>query len=364
MKMKKTLALLMAMVMSLNLWACSSTDKTWAMKYEDTVIPIGSYVYNFYTAVTNASYREDLDPEVSMLDQEIEGMPAEDWIRQQAIKNTKMMIVMDQLMEEYDLSFSADEKKGIESLANTGWAQISSTLGSYVAKASFQKAYSELNYKYTKVFKAIYMEGGEKEVSFDEIEKYVIDNFTDYSYVCGRIYDSNFNVMEDSEQRELRSYMQDLATRINKGELTIEKAGEEYEEKFQTSDSMVNGVATLEAQGDNQEIIEALKKTENNKACFVDLIDESGACFVLYKRDIAKTAKDHLVEEDDLLTVLDEIRGEEYAEMVEGRVDALTDVEINEAALNDYKASSYYTFTPPVSSSETDLESDNSEKTE
>ena len=125
---------------------------------------------------------------------------------------------------------------------------------------------------------------------------------------------------------------------------------ERYEKEMETSDSLTSGMANLEEQEESNELIEALKEMDAEEARFVDLSEDSSVYVLVYKRDINKTVDTYLEEDTNRLTILDELRGEEFADMMEEKVDSLSGVEINEAALNDYKASMYYTFKEPASS--------------
>ncbi len=314
------------------------------------MIPIGCYIYNFYTATMNAPYQDGVDSSKSMLEQEIEGKPAETWIRDSAIRSTKLIIAVDDTMAEMGLSLSEEDQKQIETNTNSMWSQFSSVLEENVAKSSFQKANTELNYKYTMIFKALYEKGGEKEVPEDEIEKYVTDHYTDYSYIMAPLYDSSYADLKDEDKKAIRDLLEDCETKINNGTMTIEEAAEAYEKEMETSDSLTSGMANLEEQEESNKLVEALKDMDAGEARFVDLSEDSSVYVLVYKRDINKTVGTYLEEDTNRLSILDEIKGKEFADMMEEKVDSMTDVEINEAALNDYTASMYYTFEEPASS--------------
>ena len=348
--LRKLAALFLAGILALGLSSCDSTDKTWAMKRGDTTIPIGCYIYNFYVTTLNAPYQEGVDSSKSMLEQEIEGKPAETWIRENAVRSTKLMLAVDDMMNELGLSLSEEDQKQIETNTNSGWTQLSSALEKYVAKSSYQQAYTELNYKYTMVFKALYGEGGEKEVPEGELLQYVKEHYTDYSYIMAPLYDSSYQALEDEKKTAVRDLLEDCVKKINDGSMTVEEAAEAYEKEMETSDSLTSGVTDLEAQGGNDKLVDALKKIDAGKAYFVDLSEESSCYFLVYKRDINKTAGEYLDNEDNRLSVLSELKGDEFADMMEEKVDTMTGVEINDAALNEYTASMYYTFKEPASS--------------
>ena len=358
--LRKLAALFLAGILALGLSSCDSTDKTWAMKRGDTTIPIGCYIYNFYVTTLNAPYQEGVDSSKSMLEQEIEGKPAETWIRENAVRSTKLMLAVDDMMNELGLSLSGEDQKQIETNTNSGWTQLSSALEKYVAKSSYQQAYTELNYKYTMVFKALYGEGGEKEVPEGELLQYVKEHYTDYSYIMAPLYDSSYQTLEDEKKTAVRDLLEDCVKKINDGSMTVEEAAEAYEKEMETSDSLTSGVTDLEAQGGNDKLVDALKKIDAGKAYFVDLSEESSCYFLVYKRDINKTAGEYLDNEDNRLSVLSELKGDEFADMMEEKVDTMTGVEINDAALNEYTASMYYTFKEPASSAPSSSSSDSS----
>ena len=347
----------------MGLSSCDSTDKTWAMKRGDTTIPIGCYIYNFYVTTLNAPYQEGVDSSKSMLEQEIEGKPAETWIRENAIRSTKLMLAVDDMMNELGLSLSEEDQKQIETNTNSGWTQLSSALEKYVAKSSYQKAYTELNYKYTMVFEALYGEGGEKEVPEEELLQYVKEHYTDYSYIMAPLYDSSYQALEDEKKTAVRDLLEDCVKKINDGSMTVEEAAEAYEKEMETSDSLTSGVTDLETPGNNDKLVEALKKIDAGNAYFVDLSEESSCYFLVYKRDINKTAGEYLDNEDNRLSVLSELKGDEFADMMEEKVDTMTGVEINDAALNEYTASMYYTFEEPASSAASSSSSSDSSST-
>ena len=59
--------------------------------------------------------------------------------------------------------------------------------------------------------------------------------------------------------------------------------------------------------------------------------------------------------------MLSELKGDEFADMMEEKVDTMTGVEINDAALNEYTASMYYTFEEPASSAASSSSSSSSD---
>ena len=174
------------------------------------------------------------------------------------------------------------------------------------------------------------------------------------------LYDSSYQTLEDEKKTAVRDLLEDCVKKINDGSMTVEEAAEAYEKEMETSDSLTSGVTDLEAQGGNDKLVDALKKIDAGKAYFVDLSEESSCYFLVYKRDINKTAGEYLDNEDNRLSVLSELKGDEFADMMEEKVDTMTGVEINDAALNEYTASMYYTFKEPASSAPSSSSSDSS----
>ena len=356
-RLKRAAASALAVLFLAGSWACSSADHTWAMKRGGTTIPIGAFVYNFYASTQYASYQEGVDSSVPVLQQQIDGMAAEDWIRQDAISSTENIFVMNDLMEELGLSLSKEDEAQIETNANAVWSQVPDNVKKDVAKTSYILAVSRLNYQSNLVFRAIYDTNGTEAVPQQDLENYVTEHYTDFSYIYAPFYNSDFEVLEDKEKEDLKEQLEGYVEKIQDGSMTMEKAAEAYEESSERSDTLEEITADLEGSGYPESMLEALEEMKAGEVRFLDLSEDSSGYMILYKKDIAQSAKTWLEDDDNRLSILLELKGEEFQDMVEQRREALSDVEYNMDAINAYRASGYYTFVPPSSSSSSESSS-------
>ena len=79
---KITVALLLAVAMCFSLAGCYDEDLNWSAKYDDTELPAGAYIYYLSIAYNEAASKVSTEDEV--LKSEIDGTPAETWIKNRA----------------------------------------------------------------------------------------------------------------------------------------------------------------------------------------------------------------------------------------------------------------------------------------
>ena len=101
MKIKtKLCALLLAVLTAFGAASCSTADQSWSAKMGDESLPVGVYVYLFNAAISAAEQEEGVDSSVSLLDQQIDGMSAEEWIRQRAESSVREILYLRRQLDE------------------------------------------------------------------------------------------------------------------------------------------------------------------------------------------------------------------------------------------------------------------------
>lgn len=115
---------------------------------------------------------------------------------------------------------------------------------------------------------------------------------------------------------------------------------------------LIESTVDLETAGYPEAMTEALQEMEPGEVRFLDLSENSSGYLLLYKKDIQETAETWLENDSNRVNILIQLKGEEFQAMVDERREALQGLEYNEEAMYAYRASAYYTFTPPASSSE------------
>ena len=179
---KRTAAAVLALVLCLSLAGCYNENNTWAARKGDDTMPIGGYIYYLYSAYSEA--RDQVDSDTAVLDAEIDGVDASQWITDRALNYLNAYYYISDKFSEYGLELTEDDQTQIDNTTTNFWRYYQSTfeddLG--IARDSFSKAYSEYTVKFQKVMEAMYGEGGELALAAGELEDYFTETYLSYEY--------------------------------------------------------------------------------------------------------------------------------------------------------------------------------------
>lgn len=173
--LKKCAAFLLAGVMALSCAACAA-DTTWIMKKGELEMPAGVYLNNLMQSYFEATMEVE-DPSKDVLKQTIDGKDASEWIKEQALNATKESMALCDKFNQLGLSFSEQELATCQTQAKSYYEQSGDNLEKNgISQNSIELLY-QITYMKTKVFDAIYGEGGEQEVSEQEMRDYYNENY-------------------------------------------------------------------------------------------------------------------------------------------------------------------------------------------
>ena len=173
--LKKCAAFLLAGVMTLSCAACAA-DTTWIMKKGELEMPAGVYLNNLMQSYFEATMEVE-DPSKDVLKQTIDGKDASEWIKEQALNATKESMALCDKFNQLGLSFSEQELATCQTQAKSYYEQSGDNLEKNgISQNSIELLY-QITYMKTKVFDAIYGEGGEQEVSEQEMRDYYNENY-------------------------------------------------------------------------------------------------------------------------------------------------------------------------------------------
>lgn len=173
--LKKCAAFLLAGVMALSCAACAA-DTTWIMKKGELEMPAGVYLNNLMQSYFEATMEVE-DPSKDVLKQTIDGKDASEWIKEQALNATKESMALCDKFNQLGLSFSEQELATCQTQAKSYYEQAGDNLEKNgISQNSIELLY-QITYMKTKVFDAIYGEGGEQEVSEQEMRDYYNENY-------------------------------------------------------------------------------------------------------------------------------------------------------------------------------------------
>jgi hypothetical protein len=319
-----------------------SVDKSWAIKNSSTTIPIGVYIYNLYSAYEEANSKKT-DSSKSVFEQKIDNKDAKTWIREKALTDTKMTILLDKKIKDMKLTYSDDYKKKASEMNTELWSEYSSAFEGYgIAKSSFELAYGTASEKMRLIFNGIYGKNGTNPVSDDDLKNYYTKTYTDFSYMVLPLYttDSNGNysaAMTDEQKKTAKKVFDEYAEKIKAGTITMEQAGEDYKKAKNSSDDLLHS-ATVNIQTDTSfptELKNAIKSMKAGDVKTVEL-SEQQAYVLVYKKDSNKAAETQISTDDGRESLLSAYKWDEFTAQLEKEAAAMTGITVNEKALNSY----------------------------
>lgn len=366
---KKAVAALLATGILASATGCS--DTSWSYKDDKYTLSIGTYIYymagaysyaqseatssSSTEAATNADGTTEATEAVDVLgatisDDDENETTGRDYILNTAEQGCKTLLYTLEKFDELGLSLTSGEQDEVDNLATQGWSYSGSayeTLG--VSKDSYSLAYAEFSAKYEAVFKALYGEGGEMEVTDDELKEYYTSNYVDYSYIPINLYktvestdddsdssSSTTEALSDDEISAIQDQMDEYSEQLSNGDKTFD----EIDEAFMEWQSLDSSTATtsqelLDSSSAPQDIIDAVKELENNKATVITVGEGNTAImYLVYRGDISEHTS-NLDDENTSYSVLTNMKRDEYNDYMDEQGSKL-EVEVNEAALGRY----------------------------
>ena len=349
---KKCLAAVLSLAIMASATACSGADKSWAVKNDNLPVPIGAYIYNLYSAYQQASVQVE-DSTKPILEQTVEDQDAATWIKENALRQTKSILVIDDKMKELNISLTEDELQQVSDQTDSYWGSISTAMTEYgVAKSSFNLAYADYYTKYTKVFDAIYGKGGTQEVSDADVKDYYVTNYMAFSYVLAPIIDmtTGTNLSED-ELSQLDTEFKDYAAKINDGSMTAQEAADAY--KTSSGDDTVQlytDAANFNGETSSypEEFGTSLKSMKDGECRIVEV--QGLYKVLLVKDDVTATAENKISDEASRTAILQNMKQEEFKQMIDEAADGYS-AEINQKAIDSYQPDMFVEETSSVAAS-------------
>ena len=339
---KRIAAAALALAMCLSFAGCYDENKTWAARQGDDELPIGVYIYYLYSAYLEAG--SQVDSETAVLDAEIEGQDAQQWIKDLALNYVQAYYYIGDKFDELGLELTEEDLENVENTAINFWNYYGSTLEDLgISQDSFEKAYALYGEKFQQVMKAMYAEGGELALEDGALEEYYCGAYINYEYFSSPIPMTNTTEdgesvdMTDEEKADLKETFQGYVEKINAGDLTMSEAADEYAEESGTESSFMSPVC-VKSENMSTEVFEALNSVKEGEAAFV----ESTSGYLVVRKLSVKDYYDEYIasDEDQLFNLLTELKGEEYSDYVLEQAASVEGVELNQAAMDSIKVSS------------------------
>ncbi len=364
----KTIRIALALILALGVLfsATSCADESWSYKDDQNTLSIGSYIYFTFNAYSYAmqqldtelqqqlasdpsSPTEETTPESvftkDIVDYDGNTVNVYDFILSEGDLGCKNLLNVSKMFDDLGLTITDEEMASIESAANSTWSAYGSSYESLgISKDTFLTVEYIYATKYEEVFKTLYGEGGEKEVTVDELKEHFTENFTNYAYFPIQLYTSTTNddgtvsyeALPEDEVEEITTALEDYAKQINDGTITYEEFAEEYTKELDLAqDPTVSGNEILEDSSMGQDIKDELEELKSNNASYITIgEDESAVAYFVFKGDIEHEAEENFDESLEYY-VLQTLKLEEYNNSL---IDAAKNYTctVNEAAIEKY----------------------------
>ena len=257
-RLKKIAAAALAAVVLAGTTACSG-DVSWAAKKGDVTVAPGVYIFSIFNAYSSAAYQDGIDLSKSILEQQIDGKDANEWMLEEAANSIKRIFLINDKMNELGLTMTDEELEAASKAGDNVWSSYSSLFSSHgISRASFDLLYGEIPAKNRKIFKALYGKGGSKEVSEADMKKYIEENYTDFSMIGASTYKTNSDSstssgtpdttnLTDEEKKELQQTLQGYVDKVKDGSMTMQEAADAYKEYAELdTEQLISNTVNLE----------------------------------------------------------------------------------------------------------------------
>ena len=324
---KRTAAAVLALVLCLSLAGCYNENNTWAARKGDDTMPIGGYIYYLYSAYSEA--RNQVDSDTAVLDAEIDGVDASQWITDRALNYLNAYYYISDKFSEYGLELTEDDQTQIDNTTTNFWRYYQSTfeddLG--IARDSFSKAYSEYTVKFQKVMEAMYGEGGELALAAGELEDYFTETYLSYEYFYVPLTTTNDDgeseTLTSEEQADIQDQLQTYVDSINEGEMTVSEAADDYASET-SGESTYYQPSPTKGENITSELATALEGADEGEAV---VAETSNALYVIRKLSIADAYDEVEADEDQYISLLADMKGEEFNDYVLEQAQSVEGVE-------------------------------------
>lgn len=383
----KITAFLLAVIMIILSVGCTpiSLNAEWSYRYNDDELAIGVYIYSLNQAYSMAkSYAESNEnyaSDKSFMDLEITDedgnkMIAREWILKEADRITKNILVINDELKKNNIVLDQATVDQAKSQAETVWNvglyadygyfdPMSAIIEPYgVSFDSFFVSTYLLDAKESALFNSIYGKGGTKEVPQDEIEKYFLDNYTDYKYFAVDLYTST---TDDTGNTSSTAFTEEEIKAVEKelnGYVSDIKAGKSYDDianaymiKHElTTDPTQAATEILEKSSVGTEIKDALAKLAEGTATTVKVGEgEYAQYYFIYKDKIANQTKAVLSDSSNISTIINVMKQDEFDKYLDDLVEAIKP-EINTAQVDRYDPDMFFVPVTPTEATTTSSE--------
>ncbi|MCI6007129.1 hypothetical protein ACTQ3M_09900 [Oscillospiraceae bacterium LCP25S3_E10] len=332
-------------------------DLSWSYKDDASTLSIGGYIYYNYSAFTAASQKVE-NGTGDFLDQKLKNddgkeVTAKEYIDQVTEDACKNYIYVNKVFKDKKLSLTAEEISSYKKNADSYWTYYKTVFEKLgVSKDSFVSAGYENSAKLEAIFKSIYGEGGEKEVSTADMQKYYEDNYVNYSYLSVPLYDTSTDSnnqstntkKSDADIKKIKSNLEKYAADINNGTSYADEVKVYMKDYNIQSDPTISATNILKNAGLGEDIEKAIESLKDGQAKYITVGEggDSATCYLIYRGNIKDESKKLASDENTKYSVLVNMKSEEFQKDMKEQAKNVK-CEVNTAAIEKYPCTNYIT---------------------
>ncbi len=218
--MKKRVSVAAVLLAAALLFCACSQDVSYIAEYEGGRIPVSDYSLKMFTAIASAGDKtgEEGGGIDVVLEHEIDGVPAGQWINDEAFRLLKEQLATDAEFERLGLTLSDRDTAEADAAADKQWERYSGIYAKNgVSRESLISA-SRSTYKARYIFAALYGEGGERELPLETVADYFDKDYILFRVIGVAKRDKEGEYFEDDELEEQLAKAEGYAARLKAGE--------------------------------------------------------------------------------------------------------------------------------------------------
>lgn len=360
--MKKLIAVLLIAVMALSFCACHKKDEI-AVKIGDVEFTSAYYMCALVNADSEAqskvqeslSEEESQSTDIDYYSKKIDDTDYVTWVKNRALESLKEIAAYKTLCKDNKVTLPAEEQTYIDQYveyywSNYGYAALFEPNG--VSKATFAKYTADASYS-SLYFDHLYAKDGKKEISAEEMNKAIADNFVLADSISTTFTNDEGKEMTEDEIKSLKEKFNGYVTALKDGTKTFEAVYHEFN-GTKESDDTANETTTENTNDSAEEKVKPINrhasvlgaeetdyangdyKTVKDMAVGeVKLIEvkDNGGLKIYIKRDLA--ADKYYTEQIDS-SVRHFLKDDEFEKTIADYVKEL-ETEVNNYAVNQFK---------------------------
>lgn len=326
---------------SLFISCAAGQDYKWVVKIDGREIPPNMFVTAQMQSYIEAQMIVVGEGGRNVMESEINGVPAEQWINEKSIQHLKNFCFIEKEFDKRGLVISDEAEDFLNTFGKSGWENISRIYEENNIPMEYYLQYLDHLCKEQMVFNDIYMDGGEKEVSEEEINRYLCQRLCRVSVFTLSKTDSEGRPLPEDDLRRLKRHVEDTVDAINKG-LDIQTAARQSRRRLaeisraEYDRQRESSVKTFYLNSNN---IDAVPVFTNELFC-----QKEGRCiyyetdenfYICQKVDFESDNEEYFQLKQ---SVVNKIKADEFQKFIRDSCDAMQ-VEINQKALEYYSPS-------------------------